>query len=103
MWNQLFKKKKQTLSFNFVIINNIELFLIKTPIYILLLLCSINGLAQNYADKSYYLVDSLNLDELQTEDKNLLKTNLELFHNTTNDTTKVNALLKICNEIAHKD
>lgn len=48
--------------------------------------------AQTYGDKDYFLIDSLNLAELSDDDRDLLNTALNSYHNTKNDTLKLNAL-----------
>jgi serine phosphatase RsbU (regulator of sigma subunit)/tetratricopeptide (TPR) repeat protein len=52
--------------------------------------------AQIYADKNYYLVDKLNLDSLTEFDSKLLDSCLKIYHQTKNDTIKVNTLAVIC-------
>ena len=47
---------------------------------------------QTYADKNYYLIDSLNLAELSEGDKKLIDSSLILYHNATNDTLKIEAI-----------
>jgi serine phosphatase RsbU (regulator of sigma subunit)/tetratricopeptide (TPR) repeat protein len=49
-------------------------------------------IAQNFADKQYYLVDSLEMDKVSDTDKILLDSCLTIFHNAKNDTDKVNAI-----------
>jgi len=51
--------------------------------------------AQNYGDKKYYLVDSLNLNDLVANEKELIHTSLAKFHNTENQELK----LKVINTI----
>jgi serine phosphatase RsbU (regulator of sigma subunit) len=65
-----------------------------------MLLISINGVAQKYADKEYYLVDSIVLDELTEGDRELLKTSLKMYHSAKDDTSKVNAISVIIEEIS---
>ncbi len=47
---------------------------------------------QNYADKSFYLVDSLVLDDLTQSDRTLIDSTLKLYHQASHDTTKLNYL-----------
>ena len=47
-------------------------------------------MAQEFADKEYYLIDSLVLEELSEGDKELLKTSLDKYHSTKDDTIKIN-------------
>lgn len=49
-----------------------------------------NGLtAQTFADKKYYLVDSLELDKLSDEDKKIISSSLSKYHKATQDTLKL--------------
>lgn len=75
----------------------------KYSIYIFLFLIPLKGISQIYADKSYYLVDSLNLNELSKKDKNILDSALTIYHNTSNDTDQLNALAIIPKEMLHDD
>ena len=76
---------------------------IKKIVYILFFLTSFNGIAQEFADKKYYLVDSLVLENLTIEDKELLNSSLITYHKTKNDTSKINALNRICENMMHDD
>ena len=58
--------------------------------------------AQNYADKEYYLIDSLDLKALSTEDSKLLKTFLKEFHEAKDDTIKINAIAQICDNLVNE-
>lgn len=64
------------------------------PFFFLLLLnlFGLTGFSQTYADKSYYLVDSLNLDELSKDDRQLLDSAMTIYHNAKHDTDKINSL-----------
>ena len=44
---------------------------------------------QSFADKKYYLVDSLELDKVSEEDKEILKSSLYKYHNATQDSLKL--------------
>jgi serine phosphatase RsbU (regulator of sigma subunit)/tetratricopeptide (TPR) repeat protein len=59
--------------------------------------------AQNYADKEYYLVDSLDLDALKEDDKKLIETSLKEYHSAKDDTTKIKALNGICENMIDED
>ncbi len=50
---------------------------------------------QNFADKDYYLIDSLEIDKVSDADKTLIDSCLTVFHKVTHDTDKVNAISKI--------
>lgn len=62
--------------------------------------------AQTYANKSFYLVDSLDLSKLNKDDRLLLDSCLKEYHSAKHDTIKINALNGICenmiNESWHK-
>ena len=76
---------------------------IKHIIYILLFLISFNLVAQEFADKEYYLVDSLVLEELTEGDRELLESSLKAYHRAKDDTSKINALNNICENMMHED
>lgn len=59
--------------------------------------------AQHYGDKDYYLVDSLNLDELSEDDANLIKEALKTYHSSTEDIDKVKAIGLITESMMHDD
>jgi len=64
---------------------------------IIILLSSIshNTFAQEYADPEKYLIDSLNFDDLLDVDVQLIKEQIEIFHTTESDSTKVTILGEI--------
>jgi serine phosphatase RsbU (regulator of sigma subunit) len=63
---------------------------------ICLITCSLPSLfAQQFADKNYYLVDSLLIKDLSNDDKILIDTNLKHFHTTKIDTSKVKIIFTI--------
>ncbi len=49
-------------------------------------------MAQNFADKDYYLVDSLTLENVSAQEKTNLDAALKAFHQAKDDTSKLNAL-----------
>jgi serine phosphatase RsbU (regulator of sigma subunit)/tetratricopeptide (TPR) repeat protein len=69
---------------------------VKHIIYILLFLFPFGGIAQTFADKEYYLIDSLVLEELTDSDKELIENSIKVYHTAENDTSKINALNDIC-------
>jgi serine phosphatase RsbU (regulator of sigma subunit)/Tfp pilus assembly protein PilF len=71
--------------------------------YLFLFLISFSGLAQEFAPKGYYLIDSLNLDDLTTDDKNLIAASLKTYHAAKDDTSKINALTEIIEPMIHQD
>jgi len=75
--------KKNTYHF-FVLLINIGLFLAVTQSF-----------SQTYANKEYYLIDSLNFKELSADDKRLIDTSLSIFHESKIDSLKLQALNKI--------
>lgn len=54
--------------------------------------------SQNYADKNYYLVDSLKLDELSIKEKQIIDSALIIYHKAKLDTVKLNAIKIIVDE-----
>ncbi|MFB0924012.1 MAG: tetratricopeptide repeat protein, partial [Vicingaceae bacterium] len=75
----------------------------KYLLYIILFLNSFNGVAQKYADKAYYLVDSLVLEELTEGDKKLIDNSLKKYHSAKEDSSQINALDDICENMMHDD
>jgi DNA-binding CsgD family transcriptional regulator/tetratricopeptide (TPR) repeat protein len=63
----------------------------------------IDSYSQTYADKEYYLIDSLDLSELTEYDVQLLDSALTLYHSVKHDTDKVIAIALIQNNMAHED
>ncbi len=61
---------------------------------LLVLLCSFALNAQvHFADKKYYLIDSLDLDHMSAPDKVLLDSCLRIYHaSASNDTTRLKQL-----------
>jgi two-component sensor histidine kinase/Tfp pilus assembly protein PilF len=59
--------------------------------------------AQKYADKAYYLVDSLVLEELTEGDKKLIDNSLKKYHSAKEDSSQINALDDICENMMHDD
>ncbi|MBK9592011.1 MAG: tetratricopeptide repeat protein [Crocinitomicaceae bacterium] len=53
---------------------------------------------QNYGDKKFYLIDSLNLDNISDSDKELIDTSLALYHLEKHDTTKLDLIEHIVDE-----
>ncbi len=64
---------------------------------------SFQGIAQEFADKDYYLVDSLVLAELPEADLVLLESSLKTYHSTKDKKSKINALTGICENMMHED
>jgi two-component sensor histidine kinase len=62
-----------------------------------LVIC-ITSQAQNYADKNYYLVDSLDMERIVEKEKKLIEVSLTEYHSTTQDSTKIKALFNIINQ-----
>lgn len=59
--------------------------------------------AQEFADKSYYLVDSLVLEDFSEQDREVMEKYLSEFHATDDDTVKVGAIYKLISEITSSD
>ncbi|MGB0887894.1 MAG: tetratricopeptide repeat protein [Vicingaceae bacterium] len=67
-------------------------------LFILIFISSICS-AQKYADKDFYLIDSLVLSDLNSADRNLLDSCLELYTSAQDDTSKISALTVICDNL----
>ena len=67
-------------------------------IAILMFLLTFAVHAQEFADKSFYLLDSLVLDDLTSSDRTLIDSTLKLYHQASHDTTKLNYLGHIVDE-----
>ena len=70
----------------------------KSLLIISVLFCSIYSNGQNYANKNYYLIDSLDLDKLSNYDKKIIDSSLTIYHTATQDTTKIKAISNIVEE-----
>lgn len=60
---------------------------------------SSQSFTQTFADKKFYLVDSLDLEVIPIQYKSLIDSCLKVFHTTKLDTTKIKALNEIINEV----
>jgi tetratricopeptide (TPR) repeat protein len=60
--------------------------------FIILFFISFSTFAQEFADKEYYLVDSLKLERLSKQDSQLLDSCLNIYHSGEEDTTKIKIL-----------
>ena len=69
-----------------------------TFFFFMMLVMCIASQAQNYADKNYYLVDSLDMVRIVEKEKKLIDASLTEYHSTTQDSTKINALFNIINQ-----
>ncbi|MBK6950959.1 MAG: tetratricopeptide repeat protein [Crocinitomicaceae bacterium] len=63
-----------------------------------LILISVFTWTQNYGDKKFYLIDSLNLDNISDSDKELIDTSLALYHLEKHDTAKLDLIEHIVDE-----
>lgn len=70
--------------------------LIIVIVYIFLFTGVFSG--QEYDDKSYYLIDSLNIEELNSEDAELIELNLKDFHALKSDTARLERIARIVEE-----
>ncbi len=76
----------------------------KKLLYILfLVLLSSQSFSQTFADKKFYLIDSLKLEVLTNDDRELIDSCLTLYHQTKEDTNRINALNSICENMMHDD
>ena len=64
---------------------NLFCYLIMSAIF----LCSFQLLGQTYADKKYYLIDSLELNKLSEDDKGIISSALTKYHTTNQDSLKL--------------
>jgi len=67
--------------------------------FFILMILPIFLFGQKVADKEFYLLDSLVLEELTQSDRFLIDSCLTIFHSTVVDTTKINALNIICDHL----
>jgi serine phosphatase RsbU (regulator of sigma subunit) len=78
----------------------------KHIIYIILFLISFQGIAQKsvdskYGESTFYLLDSLILSELQPDEKELLDSILTVYHQNIDDTTQVEMLSYLTENLYH--
>jgi len=59
--------------------------------------------ADGFAPKKFYLIDSLDLTSLTKTDRQLIDSCLALYHNAKDDTSKINALNGICENMMDDD
>jgi serine phosphatase RsbU (regulator of sigma subunit)/tetratricopeptide (TPR) repeat protein len=59
--------------------------------------------AQKNADKEYYLLDSINYSEYTTSDIQIIETALKKYYNSKHDTSRLNALEIITENMMHDD
>jgi len=70
----------------------------KTFYILTFLLLPLVGSSQNFAEKKYYLVDSLDLNTLTKSDRQLMDSCLNVYHKVKDDTSKINAINLIVEE-----
>ena len=70
---------------------------------VFLFIISFNVVAQKYADTSYYLVDSLSLDDLSKGDVKLLDSCLKVYHASKQDTSRIKTLTFLIEEMVSND
>ena len=58
--------------------------------------------AQNFADKNFYLVDSLDVSQLHENDKSLIDSLMKEYHQTKEDTVHLSLLNKLVSECENK-
>tara|TARA_B100000809_G_scaffold132656_1_gene130442 strand:+ start:2820 stop:4985 length:2166 start_codon:yes stop_codon:yes gene_type:complete len=69
--------------------------LLKKLVSILFILINLTSFSQNFADRDYYLVDSLEIDKVSDSDKKLLDSCLTYFHQEKQDTSKIKSISTI--------
>jgi len=72
--------------------------LIKNITLLALLIISFFSYSQSYADKNYYLIDSLVFDDLSSYDLNLIDSCLTVYHSDVHDTSKVAAIAALVSD-----
>lgn len=73
----------------------------KNIVFILFLLSN-SIIGRELADKEFYLIDNLVLDELVQNDRVLLDSCLTLYHSAKDDTSRINALNDVCDFLIHE-
>jgi serine phosphatase RsbU (regulator of sigma subunit) len=71
-------------------------------IFIVILVAQ-SSFSQNFGDKEFYLIDSLNIDELSTDDSILIFGALQKYHSATEEIEKVKSLGVITEGMMHRD
>jgi len=66
-------------------------------------LFSLNAFSQEFANKDFYLIDSLQLKELSVKSKRLIDASLTKYKQVKHDTLKLNALKNIVNKISEQE
>lgn len=72
--------------------------LLNITFFLFLFLFTQFSFCQNFADKDYYLVDSLEIDKVSDQDKKLMDSCLTIYHKAKSDTDKVNVIKVIVEE-----
>ncbi len=72
---------------------------IRTITLILLLFLFSSAFSQDYANKDFYLIDSLNLSNLSNSDSILIEQSMALYHHSKTDTGKITALNILCEKM----
>ena len=75
----------------------------KIFIYIFIFVIPLKGFSQSFADKRFYLVDSLNLNELSKSDLQILDSCLNIYHHSQYDTIQLNAIGYIIENMIDED
>ena len=78
--------------------NNATNYISKNLLIISILFCAITSKGQNYGNKTHYLVDSLNVKVLANGEKKIIDSALTIYHNSKNDTLKIEAINIIVEE-----
>ena len=64
---------------------------------------SILTVAQGYADKSFYLLDSISLEEISQVDRVLLDSVLKIYHQSNHDTIKMKVIQQLSEELYNEE
>ncbi len=76
-------------------------------LFLLITLCAFfyaqKSHGQQFADKEFYLIDSLVLDDLTAVDRGMVDSCMTLYHAAKSDTDRINALHFICENMMHEN
>lgn len=72
--------------------------MLKIKLILIALLGVVSLFGQNFADKSYYLIDSLDLGKMSDKDKAMVDSCISFYHKSKEDTTKIKAIKFIIEE-----
>ena len=74
--------------------------LVKVVICLLLVLTTCKVYSQQFDDRSFYLIDSMDIKQLPVKEKEGLEGELKKFHNVESDSVKINKLLNCVSKVS---